>query len=61
MTQANITFTENKFKHRQLTPQQLHQVVMQINIDHMESLLEWVGDQIFDDIVFQARNKRLAA
>ena len=59
--QGNFMHTESKYKRAKLTPQQDHELLIQLFEDVQESIIDLVGSEAFDDIIFRMRNKRLEA
>jgi hypothetical protein len=59
--QGNFMHTESKYKRAKLTPQQDHELLIQLFEDVQESIIDLVGSDAFDDIIFRVRQKRLEA
>ena len=58
---GNFIHTESKYKRAKLTPQQDHELLIQMFEDVQESIIDLVGSEAFDDIIFRVRQKRLEA
>ena len=59
--QGNFMHTESKYKRAQLTPQKDHELLLQLFEDVQDSIIDLVGSETFDDIIFRMRHKRLEA
>ena len=56
---GNFKHTESKYKRAHLTPQQDHEYLMHLFEDVQDSIIDLVGPEAFDDIIFRIRHKWL--